>query len=135
MISRLYALLSFILLVAGVPAFAQESNWPKLITTETGTEIKVFEFQPQSLNDNTLNMQAAISIKESASSEPVFGMLWADAEIEKDQNDHISRIKKIDIKNLKVPGVSATDDVNELKSILSEEIPQFRLNLPVNELL
>ena len=128
--SLLYTFFSFLLLSAGLPALAQQGIWPKLITTGSGSEIKIFEVQPQSLNGNKLQMQAAISVKENSSSEPVFGMIWGDAIIEKDQLNQVTKFSSVDIHNLKVPGVTEINDVDELTSIIENELPKFNLNIP-----
>ena len=67
--SLLYTFLLFLL--SSVQVFSQQASWPKTITTGSGSEIKIFEIQPQSLNGNIMDIQAAISIKEQASAEPV----------------------------------------------------------------
>jgi hypothetical protein len=130
--SLLYTFLFFLL--SSVQAFSQQTSWPKTITTGSGSEIKIFEIQPQSLNGNNLDMQAAISLKEQSAAEPVFGMIWANAVIEKDQYNNVSRFSKIDVSKLKVPGVTSNDDVEELISIIEEELPHFSMNIAVSEL-
>ena len=130
--SLLYTFIFFF--VAYVPAFSQQGSWPKTITTGSGSEIKIFEIQPQSLNGNNLDMQAAISLKEPNAAEPVFGMMWANAAIEKDQYNNVSRFGKVNISKLKVPGVTSDDDVEELISIIENELPRFNMNIAVSEL-
>src|SRR5688500_9149691 len=132
--SFLYTIFSFLIVSVGLPAFSQQGSWPKLISTGKGTEIKIFEIQPQSLSGNSLDLQAAVSVKESASSEPVFGMMWAKAVIEKDQYNQVSRFSKLEISKLKVPGVTENDDVDELQSIIESELLRFNLNIPLGEL-
>src|SRR5688500_12210943 len=130
--SLLYTFVFF--LVASVPAFSQQTSWPKTFTTGSGSEIKIFEIQPQSLNGNNVDLQAAISLKEPNAAEHVFGMMWANAVIEKDQYNNVSRFGNVNISKLKVPGVTSDDDVEELILILEDELPRFNMNIALSEL-
>ncbi len=48
-----------------------QDSWPKTTTTSEGTIIKLYQWQPESFADNTLQAHAAISVLENGKSEPV----------------------------------------------------------------
>jgi hypothetical protein len=131
--SWLYSLFSLFIFTASLPALAQDGNWPKVIKT-SNAEIRIFEFQPQSLNGNKLALQSALSVKEN-DKDPVFGMLWAEGTINKDQSGNVNNMSDFNVSNIKLPGVENRSEINELKTLLQTEIPDMELNIPMTQLL
>jgi hypothetical protein len=83
----------FFLLFLTVLSFSfsrASGDWPKLINTANGTQIKVYEPEPESFKGNTLMFRSAISVLENGSNEPVFGAFWATAKVETDRDNRLS---------------------------------------------
>ncbi|HZZ74438.1 MAG TPA: hypothetical protein VFE04_00850, partial [Puia sp.] len=41
---------------------AEDTEWPKVINTSNGTQIKVYEPEPESFKGNTLMFRSAVSV-------------------------------------------------------------------------
>ncbi|MFT3949414.1 MAG: hypothetical protein QM763_20790 [Agriterribacter sp.] len=77
---------SFLFIVFGLlllqlsflPGNAQDA-WPKEITSSDGTVISIFEPQPEKYAGNDVTTRAAVSIRKTADTDPVFGVMWFNA--------------------------------------------------------
>ena len=117
-----------------LPAGETESTWPRQI--EAGDWI-VTLYQPQtdSLDGNTLESRAAVSVKRAdGSGEPFFGAVWLSAKVDIDQDSRI-----VSIRELKVPEVRFADSTSEnrdaLARLLEREIPKWELTLDLDHLI
>ena len=76
-------------------AFSRASDdWPKVINTDNGTQIKVYQPEPESFKGNTLMFRSAISVLENGSNDPVFGAFWATAKVETDRDNRTLTINE-----------------------------------------
>ncbi|MFL5746072.1 MAG: hypothetical protein ACJ751_15465 [Niastella sp.] len=110
---------------------AQE-NWPKTATTSEGTILKLYQWQPESFEDNTLKAHAAISVLENGKTEPVFGVAWLKATTETAGSQ--VNIKSIYITNIKLPGESNDDKLETIANTLEDKTPSWDISFPLNDL-
>ena len=89
-----------LLLAAGMPAVAQQSDdptapaaapqpgspgsWPRQVPLTNGLA-EVYQPQVQSWQDDDLSFRAAVSVTLNGQQDPVFGVVWAEAQTEVDQ--------------------------------------------------
>ena len=116
----LYSLLLFLLTATFVSA---QSDWPKVITADDGSIVKIFQPQPESFTNNVLKYRSAFSYQSNANDEPTFGTFWSIAKVETDRDNRKLLITSIKIPNLKLAGDSAMTRSEEIKSLLENQIP------------
>lgn len=112
-------------------AMAQEI-WPKTATTSDGTILKLYQWQPESFEDNTLKAHAAISVLESGKTEPVFGVAWLKATTETAGSQ--VNVKSIYITNIKLPGETNDDKLETIANSLEDKTPTWDISFPLNDL-
>jgi hypothetical protein len=121
-IKRYLFLLSVSVLAFG---FSRASDdWPKLINTNNGTQIKVYEPEPESFKGNTLMFRSAISVLENGSSEPVFGAFWATAKVETDRDNRTMMINNLDVTSIRIPAIDGQDTIDYIDDALESQFPQ-----------
>jgi hypothetical protein len=110
---------------------AQES-WPKVIKGSDGSTIRLYEFQPESFNNNLLKASAAISVTREGSTDPVFGVAWMEANTS-------TRGEQVQISSMKVSSIKLPGDVNDetlegLGNDLENNSNVLDIEIPLNEL-
>ncbi len=108
--------ISFSLMLV-IPMFSLAQNeWPRSFTTQDGKLIKIYQWQPESFSNNTLQANAAISVTEKGNHEPSFGMVWLTASTF--SNGQQVTINKVEVNAVKLPDA----ETNEQLSALQQEI-------------
>jgi hypothetical protein len=110
---------------------AQES-WPKTATTAGGTIVKLYQWQPESFADNTLQAHAAVSVLESGKSEPVFGVAWLKATTVT-QGQQV-QVQSVYITNLKLPGETNDDKLDDIANTIEDKTPSWNISFGMSEL-
>jgi hypothetical protein len=110
---------------------AQE-NWPKTATTSEGTIIKLYQWQPESFDDNTLKAHAAISVMENGKSEPVFGVAWLKATTATEGQQ--VTVQSVYITNIKLPGETNDDKLESIANVLEDKVPSWDISFSTSEL-
>jgi len=132
----LYVLLS---LIISSSLFATKSNaqedWPRVITTDDGSVIKIYHPQPESFSGDVLKLRSAISVTEAGKTDPVFGTFWSVNKVETDRDSRNISIVSVQVPNLKFGSDLDANRVSYLKSALETEIPKLQIELPMDELL
>ena len=59
-----------------------QGSWPRTVPTSGGGKLTMYEPQPESLTGNQLTGRAAVSVRKSASDEPVFGVVFFTATLQ-----------------------------------------------------
>lgn len=112
------------------PATAQ-TNWPKAIDAQ-GTNLKLYEWQPESFSDNTLKARAAVSVVTSGKTEPVFGMAWIKATTE--TNNNKVSVTSARITSLKLPEDVSEDQLDDIKQQIEQQIPSLDVSFRYDQL-
>ncbi|HJU45396.1 MAG TPA: hypothetical protein VJ647_01370, partial [Chitinophagaceae bacterium] len=110
-------------------------NWPKTISSNNGTIIKIYQPEPESFSDNVLKARAAISVQTSDKTDPVFGTFWAIATVETDRDNRRVIIQSVKVPNVKLSGQADNNLIANLKSLLESQLPEVAGDLPLDELL
>lgn len=118
-------------LLFGFAASAQD-GWPKTVTMDNGTVIKLYQLQPESFTDNTLQAKAAISVLENGKSDPVFGMAWLKASTS--NNGNTVQIESAQITNIKLPGETNDSKLDDYANALEQKINSGGINIPRSDL-
>ena len=119
-------IISFLLLLTGLYSFSQ-SSWPKEIPLSTGGKVVIYQPQLEGFEGNTLFARSAVSVREKAGSEPVFGAIWADAQMLTDKDTRMATLESIKITDARFPNVEDDAKLTRFKSILEAEIPKWNL--------
>ena len=117
-----------LLLSAGLLAFgftwANDGDWPKTINTANGTQIKVYEPEPESFQGNTLMFRSAISVLSQGSNDPLFGAFWATAKVQTDRDNRTMVINTLDVTSIRIPAIEGQDTIDYIDDALETQFPQ-----------
>ena len=118
----------FLLLSACIFAFgfsrAENTGWPKIINTANGTQIKVYEPEPESFKGNVLMFRSAISILQVGTNDPVFGAFWGTAKVETDRDNRTVQINSLDVTSIRIPAIEGQDTIDYIDDALETQFPQ-----------
>ncbi|MEJ0082292.1 MAG: hypothetical protein WDM78_15395 [Puia sp.] len=103
---------------------ADDTDWPKVINTSNGTQIKVYEPEPESFKGNTLMFRSAISVLPTGSNDPVFGAFWATAKVETDRDNRTLMINTLDVTSIRIPAIEGQDTIDYIDDALETQFPQ-----------
>ena len=113
---------------------APVSNWPQQINTTNG-KILVYQPQPDSLIGIKLYGRAAVSYTRNGQ-DPVFGAIWFMTDISVDRDSREVSLNGAKILNVRFPNQdqSNTEKIDKFKKTLETEMPNWNLNLTIDEL-
>lgn len=127
------AFLAFILVIP-VNAF-EKATWPREITTPKGVKITVYQPEPESVSGNKLDARMVVSVKMDKTSEPVFGVVWTETTILTDKESRIATMEGFRVTDSKFPDAKDQTKVVALKTILETEIPKWKLDINLDEIV
>lgn len=128
-----YTLLSALFFSMIIPLVGRSQNeWPKTLTTSDGDLIKVYQWQPESFANGTLQANAAISLLEKGKDEPVFGMMWFTADA--DENGSQVNIRSVSVNAIKLPDESDEARVSNLQQAIGSAMSGWNLSLASSEI-
>src|ERR1700757_3157163 len=119
------------LLFVSFSAKAQDDAWPKTITAENGSIIKLYEPQPESFSGNILKTRSAVSLQQG-DADPIFGTVWAVETVETDRDNRELNVISAKIPNLKFATAQDAGTTSYLKTTLETQIPQLAISLPLD---
>lgn len=122
-------LLCFIFI--GNQAYAQ---WPKDILAKDGTNITLYQPQPESFVGDKLSARAAVSVTP-ASKEPIFGAIWMDTRVATDRTTRIISMVDVKVTNVKFPQAVDSVSMKKFKTLLETEIIKWDLQMSLDDLL
>lgn len=120
------------LLGFALSAFGQTDAWPKEIPIENGGKITVYQPQPERLAGGTLSFRGALSVRQKANAEPVFGALWSDAIVL--DNGQTLEIESAKITHIQFPDSTITD-VTAIEQKIEAQIPKWKLQLNKSDVM
>jgi hypothetical protein len=83
----------------GKSVYAQTS-WPQEIKGSSGI-ITIYEPQPEELRGDNLFARAAVSIRQKSGDEPVFGVMWIEAQLISDAARRLSSLTQVVVRRAK----------------------------------
>jgi hypothetical protein len=128
----------FLLLMASVVVFSfcrASDDWPRVINTDNGTQIKVYQPEPESFKGNTLMFRSAISVLESGSNDPVFGAFWATAKVQTDRDNRLLTIMNLDVTSIRIPAIEGQDTIDYIDEALESRFPQAAGAISLDEIV
>jgi hypothetical protein len=129
----LLPVLALLLAPGRAPALAAEAAWPKEFDTPLGT-VSIYQPQPESLTGNVTEGRAAISLIPTGKTEPVFGAIWYDAQLNIDKDERVATVEAAHIRKMKVTGMSEAQ-VAELADALEAAINDMPLSVEIDAIL
>jgi hypothetical protein len=123
-----------ILVLATVPALAEDVGWPVEIDAEGGWVVTLYQPQVDGLEGNDLNTRAAVSVTGPGVPEPVFGAVWIVARLEVDRDRRMVSISDVQVPDVRFPEASE-EGKRELAELLEREIPSWDLEISVDRLV
>lgn len=111
------------------------AQWPKELTTANGTVITIYQPQPETMKGDVLDGRAAFSALEKTGTEPIFGVFWYTAKMSTDRDSRTVTLESIKITDVKLPGVDDTQKIQNLKTLLEKEMPQWGLTGSLDDIL
>lgn len=117
------------LLVTGL--FAQ-SDWPKEQRTPSGAQLKMFEWQAESLSGNNLQARAAIAYQEKGQEDPAFGVIWFSATL--DDRGHEWYARQIHINSIKMPDETSEARSGEIRALIESQVADWNIRLSRSKL-
>jgi hypothetical protein len=108
-------------------------NWPKEIEAP-GVKITLYQPQLETFQGNRITARAAVSLTKAGAAGPVFGGLWIEAQLLTDRDRRTATPVDVKITEARFPTSDALD-TDELRRIVTPEIPKWRLTLSLDHLL
>jgi hypothetical protein len=112
--------------------WGQDAGWPRVVK-DGGTQIVVYQPQPDSLSGVTLQSRVAVSIKRAEDRAPLFGALWVTANLDVSRDRDLARIASIKVDRTRFPDVPDSD-VQSLVQFLQAEAPLWNLSISLTRL-
>ncbi|MBL7857541.1 MAG: hypothetical protein JNM57_07620 [Cyclobacteriaceae bacterium] len=112
-----------------------QTEWPRTLETKKGGKILIYQPQPESLKGGKLTGRAAVSVREIAGDEPVFGAIWYETTLLTDRDSRLVTLESIKITHVKLPGVTDSTKIKRFTVFLESEIPKWKLEISMDELL
>ena len=110
-----------------------QGAWTFIIESGNRT-IHVYKPSVESFNTTKMSFRAAISVAEGKES-PVFGSMWADADLKLNNSERTVEIKSISIADLRFPdGFSATQE-SDLNRQITSEMARRKPKLKMDDIL
>jgi len=110
-------------------------QWPKEIPINKDGKVIVYQPQPDAFEGNIITGRSAVSVKETAKSEPVFGVIFYDAKVSTDKDSRTALLESIAITAIKFTGVDDTAKLNKLTRFIESEVPKWNMEIPLDALV
>ena len=114
---------------------AADEDWPKVISAQNGTQIKVYEPEPESFKGNTLMFRSAISVLTSGSNDPVFGAFWGTAKVATDRDNRTMNMQSLDITSIRIPAIEGQDTIDLIDDALETQLPESAGAISLDEIV
>ncbi len=126
--------LFIILFTYCVVGYAQNS-WPKDINFSNGGKVTIYQPQSESFEGTKLTGRSAVSVRKTASAEPVFGAIFFAATLLTDKISRMALLESVVITNAKFSGVEDQKEIDNLTSLIQKEAPKWQLKVSIDELV
>jgi hypothetical protein len=101
----------------------EDSMWPYVLEFD-GSEVVLYQPQPERMDGTRLFGRAAISVKSPEAKAAAFGTAWFNCRIDVDQEERIYAVKDIDVSEVKIPQVDQPT-LDLAKAMLTEGFSDF----------
>lgn len=129
----LYTLILSVVAALALPAIGVSQNeWPKTITSSDGSLVKIYQWQPEAYTNGNLQANAAVSVLSKGSDDPVFGMIWFNADAQ--SNGQRVNINEVNISEVKLPNEKDQNKLDKLRDDIASGISNWNLSIPLSEI-
>ncbi|MCB0794364.1 MAG: hypothetical protein KDB88_06475 [Flavobacteriales bacterium] len=112
-----------------------QDQWPLPIGTEQGV-LTIYQPQPESYKGTRLSSRAAISFRATGiDTEPVFGAIWTECELDVDRETRIATIRSEEVKRVRFPSIADSSRAEELKALVRTEVPRLVAPFSIDRLI
>ena len=143
-IGRLQRSLGLILLAAcslmiGVAAEEEPNQegeglgWPRTIEHTKG-DVVIYQPEIESHDGNKMRIRSAVSVTPKDSTEPIFGVVWANARIATDRDERTIDILDIDVTDVRFPNAS-DEKKRRFGTFLEEQVEGRELTISLDRVL
>lgn len=112
---------------------AKHSSWPRKIESDKGTVI-IYQPQVEKFSGNILEARAAVSVKTTENPESVFGAMWFECTVSTNRDTRKVHLLKVKVTAAKFPDME-DDNVKKLSAFLEKEIPEWNMEMSLDDLL
>ena len=126
----------YIILLCGISAQAQDDvvdGWPREIETPKALII-IYQPQPESLEGNLLKGRAAVSLEFKNGDEPMFGAVWFEAKLDRDDVERLATLSELQITDVRIP-LEDEQHLARFRQVVEEEVPKWDLPISLDRLL
>ncbi|MFT3748799.1 MAG: hypothetical protein QM768_10800 [Agriterribacter sp.] len=109
-----------------------QNEWPKTITASDGSLVKIYQWQPEAYTNDNLQANAAISVLSKSSNDPVFGMIWFNADAST-QGQQLN-VQSVNISEVKLPNEADQSKLDMLRNDIANAMTRWNLSLPLSEI-
>ena len=122
----LAVILALVVQTSGL-VFAEDSGWPIQLDVEEG-QIVIYQPQPDGLDGDILQGRAAVSFQPQGMSEPVFGAIWFESQVDIDREDRTVNIVGMRVEQVRITDATPGQE-QKIASILEREIGDMQTTL------
>lgn len=126
----IFVLIAF--LAQAVQKKADPVSWPREIR-ENKQLVTLYQPQLESLNGNTLEGRMALSVRDK-DDELVFGALWFNVVLSTDKESRMAVLQDLEIPIIKFPDVEDEQRLDELKSLIINNLESANLQLSIEQI-
>jgi hypothetical protein len=128
----LIRLLLLLLLTGGHLMVQAQASWPQTVPLKNGGVVTIYQPQPESYSQNLITGRAALSVKLEAAADPVFGAMYYEATVSSEKAGRKATLEKLNIVNLKLPGIEEDAKVQEVKAAVETAAAQSGLEISLD---
>ncbi len=129
--ARRFCIVSLVL-AAAIPA-AADDYWPKVLSGERG-EVVVYQPQIESLEGQTLQSRAAVSMQLDGAEAPIFGAMWFESRLSTDQETRMASLEAVKVTASRFPDADEAL-VAELSAYLEQDIPTWEMDFSLDRII
>ena len=112
-----------------------DDEWPQVVEVN-GTEIVVYQPQPETFKDNIVSGRAAVSVETAQLEAPVFGAIWFEARVVCDRGDRLCALEDMQVPIIRFPEQEDGDTrVEELRELIEANFPKPDYRISLDRLL
>lgn len=127
-----FILILYLLLNINTTVLSEE--WPKISTHPSGTVITLYQPQVESFDKVNLEFRSAVMINSPKQEDPIFGAVWVKTKILTDRDTREISLDDVRVTDAKFPDQDSIK-IEVLKIFLSEEIPEWKLDITIDQLI
>src|SRR4030095_2907069 len=128
-------LLLLLLILNNVSAFSQK-NWPKEIPIKSsGGKITIYQPQPETYSGVILTGRVAVSVRKTATTEPIFGAMWFKAILNTNKDNRTATLDSLIMTNSRFADSVKPEAVAQLNKMIENESKNWNIEISIDELI